>query len=118
MKVPPAQVAALIKIVSPNAFEQIKTIQHQTVTTSNNLTDFETEPTSLLTERKQKLRKEINRLANRLANMQNQKFEDIHKKWITEKGGNPNKNATFEELQQKFDWLKSEIIRIQQKRRS
>jgi hypothetical protein len=71
-----------------------------------------------LTERKQKLRKEINRLANRMANMQNLKFEEIHKKWITEKGGNSNKNATLNELQNKYDWLKSEIIKIQQKRKS
>lgn len=113
MKAPPAQVAAIIKLVSPNAFAHLQIIHKQTISH-----DSENVETSLLSDRKKKLRKEINNLANRLANLQNVKFEAIHKRWIVEKGGNSNANSTFPELQQKYDWLKAEIIRIQQNRSS
>ena len=43
------------------------------------------------------------------------KSEEIHRKWIVEQKGNKNNLATEGELQRKYDWLKAEIIRIQQK---
>lgn len=107
MRVPPAQVAALIKMVSPNFAVSIPaTNQIPTVNNAN----------SLLADRKHQLRKEINKLANRLANLLNKKADDIHRKWIVEQNGSKNNQATESELQKKYDWLKNEIIRIQQKR--
>ncbi len=107
MKVPPAQVAALIKMVSPNFVAPIP---------ATNKIKTSTEPTSLLADRKHQLRKEINKLANRFANLINKKSEDIHRKWIIEQNGTKNNQATEAELQVKYQWLKNEIMKVQQKR--
>lgn len=118
MRVPPAQVAALIKLVSPQFSNQPANYQiFQTSQSGNIVTNTEKETTSLLSERKQKLRKEINTMANRLANLRQIKPEEVHRKWIIEQNGSNNDQATELELGQKYDWIKADIIRIQQNRR-
>ena len=118
MRVAPAQVAALIKLVSPQFSNQPANFQTFQTSQSGNISlNTANEPASLLSERKQKLRKEINTTANRLANLNRIKPEEVHRSWIVEKNGSKNDQATEPELVQKFEWIKSEIIRIQQNRR-
>lgn len=73
-------------------------------------------PTPLLSNRKHLLGKKTTNLANRLANLQNSKSEDIHRRWIVERHGSKNNRATEAELRQKYEWLKAEVIRGQQNR--
>lgn len=62
-------------------------------------------PDTLKSDRKNALRKEINRMANRIAHKLNVEFDAVHRRWIQENGGNNHRDSTEEELRQKFQWL-------------
>ena len=146
MKVSPAQVAALLKIALPHlsgaptsvtpsvnqSFEESQSenaaanasfISNNSKTPAipNTLNNPNRTPDSdesglLLSDRKHKLRRESNALANRLAHLRNIKAEEVHRRWIVEQHGSKNNQATEAELRLKYAWLKAEIIRVQQKR--
>ena len=134
MRVPATQAAALIKLVASQFSPE--PLNLQTVQSSQSgsgdgnasaapndaddsaaTTTAATAPGSLLSDRKHRIRREINNLANRLANLQRSKPEDIHRRWIVERGGTKNNRATEAELREKYQWLKAEVIRVQQSRR-
>jgi superfamily II DNA or RNA helicase len=108
LRVPPAQVAALIKLVAP----QLTYCETETVTDSL-FSNQQDESNFLLAERKLKLRKEINRLVNRLANLQAIPFEEVHRRWINERNGSKNSQATETELTEKLKWVKAELVNWQ-----
>lgn len=60
---------------------------------------------SLKSDRKNALRKEINRMANRVAHKFNVEFDTVHRHWIQQNGGSSHRDATEEELRRKFQWL-------------
>ena len=136
MRVPAAQAAALIKLVAPQlassppnnqAFQSRQSesndgsasaVPNGVADSAASITAAGAAPTALLSDRKHRLRKESNSLANRLANLQHSKSEDVHRRWIVERGGAKNNRATEAELREKYEWLKSEVVRAQQSRRA
>ena len=65
--------------------------------------------TPLKSERKDKLRKQINQFANKLAHLTGGECDGVHRRWIQELNGKPNREATEDELQNKLDWLQNQI---------
>ncbi len=63
------------------------------------------EANTLKSDRKNALRKEINRMANRLAHKFNVEFDAVHRYWIQQNEGSSHRDATEEELRRKFQWL-------------
>lgn len=69
----------------------------------------------LKSERKDDLRKNINRLANRLAHSTGSEYDAVHRRWIEEMNGKPNRTATEQELEDKLRWLENEIAKQYQR---
>lgn len=44
-------------------------------------------------------------MANRVAHKLNIEFDAVHRRWIQENSGSSHRDATEEELRQKFQWL-------------
>ncbi|CAN5759599.1 hypothetical protein BH20ACI4_BH20ACI4_20770 [soil metagenome] len=123
VKLPPAQLAAIIKRASevPSGTAEDtadnNSKQSDTGIIFNNLTANEmkirekkTRSQFLLkSERKDNLRKKINRLANRLAHFTGSEHDAVHRRWIQEMNGKPNRMATEQELEEKLQWLENEI---------
>lgn len=47
--------------------------------------------------------------ANKLAHLTRTDFDEIHRRWIREMNGKPNRDATEEELAGKLEWLQNRI---------
>lgn len=60
---------------------------------------------TLKADRKNALRKEINRMANKVAFKLNVEFDVVHRRWIEQNDGSSHREATEEELRRKFQWL-------------
>ncbi len=123
VKLPPAQVAAIIKRASEsssNTIDYAADISPKQPDTKSGFTDFTIDGAKsiekktrsqflLKSERKDDLRKKINRLANRLAHFTGSEYDAVHRRWIEEMNGKPNRTATEKELEDKLNWLENEI---------
>ncbi len=122
VKIPSAQVAAIIRRAArsesaPNDFadDSLSPLTANKFSASSSpLPSFvqthQTERHSpLKSERKDKLRKQINQFANKLAHLTGGECDAVHRRWIQELNGKPNREATEDELQNKLDWLQNQI---------
>ena len=64
---------------------------------------------SLKSERKDKLRKQINQFANKFAHLSGGEYDGVHRRWIQEMNGKSNREATEDELKNKLTWLQNQI---------
>jgi hypothetical protein len=48
-----------------------------------------------------------------LANLQAIPFEEVHRRWINERNGSKNSQATETELTEKLKWVKAELVNWQ-----
>ncbi len=118
VKIPSAQVAAIIRRASSASAEFSSSVHPNKDENESSSTSFsppvinntvgERHP-PIKSERKDKLRKRINQLANKLAHLTRTDFDEIHRSWIREMNGKPNRDATEEELAGKLEWLQNKI---------
>lgn len=121
VKIPPTQVAAIIRRAasaewSPNNFngEPFPSSEispnESAALPSSFISTHQTGRISLLkSERKDKLRKQINQFANKVAHLTGGEYDGVHRRWIQEMNGKPNREATENELKNKLCWLQNQI---------
>jgi type I site-specific restriction endonuclease len=116
INLPSPQVAALLRYgVNSSDAEETKSsalIQssnqiENSVDKNNQSAEKFSDANTLKSDRKNTLRKEINRMANRLAHKFNVEFDAVHRCWIQQNDGSSHRDATEEELRRKFQWLVS-----------
>lgn len=123
VKIPRAQVAAIIRRAasadsSPNAFTgetfaSSNLNPRESAPPSSSVSSRQTERVSpLKSERKDKLRKQINQFANKLAHLTGGEYDAVHRRWIQEMDGKPNREATEDELKDKLSWLQNQIAEV------
>ncbi len=123
VKIPRAQVAAIIRRAasadsSPNAFTgetfaSSNLNPRESAPPSSSVSSQQTERvSSLKSERKDKLRKQINQFANKLARLTGGEYDAVHRRWIQEMDGKPNREATEDELKDKLLWLQNQISEV------
>lgn len=109
IKLPPAQLAALIRV---GAAQSGAFIIHRHSTGSNQPSQTSAIATSTPKhDRKNQLRRNIQRLASRLAYAIGVDVREIHSQWIKDLGGMPQAVATEDDLERKQKWL---ILRIRE----
>lgn len=121
IKIPSAQVAAIIRRAASSAFspndlggESLPSpeVNQQSASppSSSFVSSRQTDRHSpLKSEHKDKLRKQINQFANKLAHLTGGDYDAVHRRWIQKMNGKPNREATEDELKNKLYWLQNQI---------
>ena len=113
-KIPPAQVAAIVRLAGVNSTsEENNQIDVQVKDSGDFKNNSLGGKFTTKSDRKKRLRKKIQKQVGRLGSLTGRDYGDFHKIWIEEMSGQAHSRATEVELQKKLDWLEEQIAEVQ-----